>query len=84
MDRSGLDPQTLDYLQKQEALDAPPINTRRAEEVRAEFDRDFFKFLSPPEAVKDVKEFAVPGYQEQIALRVYTPEDAGPKASKPR
>ncbi len=78
MDRSGLDPQTLDYLQKQEALDAPPLNTRRAEEVREEFDRDFFKFLSPPEAVKKVEEFVVPGYQEQIALRVYTPEVAGP------
>ena len=78
MDRSGLDPQVLAYLQQQEALEASPLNTRRAAEVREEFDRDFFEFLSPPEAVKKVEEFTVPGYREQIALRVYTPEAAEP------
>ena len=78
MDRSGLDPQVLAYLQEQEALDAPPINTYQAEELRQDFNTAFLDCISKPEPVKRVEEISVPGFREQIALRVYTPEAEGP------
>ena len=73
MDRSGLDPRALAHLQHQEALNKPPLNTCRAEDVREDINRDFLDFVSRPEPVEKVEEIPVTGYRDRIRLRAYIP-----------
>ena len=73
-----LDPQIALYLKAAEELELPPLNTFSHEEVRYNLDEKMLNEKSKPEEVAKVENIWVPGFRENIALRLYTPRGKGP------
>lgn len=78
VDRSGLDAHARAFVLEQEAVDAPPLNTCRAEDVRDDINEMLLGFAGAAEEVHEVKDLVVPGSREEIRLRVYLPAPGGP------
>ena len=78
MNKMALDPQIALYLKAAEELELPPLNTLRPEDARIHLNERIYTEISRPEEVKRVSNISVPGFKEEITLRVYTPEGEPP------
>ena len=73
-----LDPQIALYLKAAEELELPPLSSFTHEEVRNNQNEKMLNEKSEPEEVAGIKNISVPGYRENITLRLYTPFGSGP------
>ena len=78
MHKTKLDPQIALYLKAAEELELPPLSTFEPEEIRDGLNERMLSEKSRPEEVKGVEDISVPGYREDITLRMYTPRREGP------
>lgn len=78
MHDTALDPQIALYLKAAEELELPPLNSFTHEEVRHNLNEKMLNEKSKPEEVAGTEDISVPGYRENITLRLYTPFGSGP------
>lgn len=73
----GLDPQVKKLLDLMEAADAPPFESLPPEQARQAF-LALNQNIEKVEPVYNVQNQSIPGPDEDIPIRVYTPEGQGP------
>ncbi|TFG65250.1 MAG: alpha/beta hydrolase [Spirochaetales bacterium] len=81
MDRNGLDLEARAYLEEADARNQAPLISFGREEagrLRNEINAEILKLLGPPVNSVSVREVRVPGFQEDITLRIYSPPADGP------
>jgi acetyl esterase len=78
MHDAKLDPQIALYLKAAEELELPPLSSFSHEEVRYNLNEKMLNEKSRPEKVAGVEDIPVPGYRNDIVMRLYTPRGQGP------
>lgn len=71
-----LDPQAKFILEQMEAAGVPPIESQTPEEARATFD--FSPLAGEKVEVERVEDRTIPGPEQDIPVRIYTPSGEGP------
>jgi acetyl esterase len=80
MDRTNLDSQARAYLEEEDRKEGPPLSSfspRDAKLIRNDINKDIMEALGPRPPGVSTRDLRIPGFQDEITLRIYKPETEG-------